>query len=252
MRETGRLPNDNNVPFLVSSSTRAFMDYSHIGIFWDIDGTIADSFHLGYSSTNEVLRNHGLPEVTEEQYHEGTKYCTPTRLAWHVTGNPDDPSGIKLGEEFDELYEKLVSTDTTPLYAGIFELVNNLNEKFPKLKFGALSNASTNYVKNVLTVNKLEATFSVALGANDVPAPKPSGDGLLLCCETIDVLPQHCIYIGDSPTDGLAAQAAGMSSVGVTWGSHPFDKIENKFVRIVHTIDDLKRVLDDFVITMVK
>ena len=42
----------------------------------------------------------------------GTKYTTPRRLAWHVTNNPDDPIGVKLGQQFDDLYVKLVSSDT--------------------------------------------------------------------------------------------------------------------------------------------
>lgn len=223
------------------------MSYSQVAILWDIDGTVSDSFNLGYSSTNEVLKKHGLSAITEDQYHEGTKYCTPTRLAWHVTGNPDDPIGTKLGEEFDELYEKLVSVSTTPLFAGIYSIMQNLKSAYPGIRLGALSNASTNYVKNVLQVNNLDGWFEVALGANDVPAPKPASDGLKKCCEILNVSTSHCVYIGDSPTDGLAASAAGMKGIGVTWGSHPFDIIENKFDLIVSNIDDLQQVIDSFI-----
>ena len=95
--------------------------------------------------------------------------------------------------------------------------------------------------------------FKVALGADEVPAAKPAGDGLILCCERLGVqpssrctraraeasagseagkqasppppLPSLCepivrsVYIGDSPSDGKAARAAGMKSVGVLWGA---------------------------------
>jgi phosphoglycolate phosphatase-like HAD superfamily hydrolase len=82
-------------------------------VLWDVDGTMCDSFQLGFSSTRVVLQNNGVKDITEEDYHLGTKYViyhlhsnniiiiisrytTPRRLAWHVTGNPDDPIGMKL------------------------------------------------------------------------------------------------------------------------------------------------------------
>ena len=59
-----------------------------VGVFWDVDGTIADSFRLGYDSTNEVMLRNGLSPISEESYHQGTRFTTPARFAWHVTGNP--------------------------------------------------------------------------------------------------------------------------------------------------------------------
>ena len=59
----------------------------------------------------------------------------------------------------------------------------------------------------------------VALGADEVPAAKPEADGLLLCCQRLGVEPENSVYVGDSPTDGQAARAAGMKSIGVLWGA---------------------------------
>lgn len=37
-----------------------------------IDGTLADSYRLGYDSTQKVLQlNGGRSSITEEEYHEG-------------------------------------------------------------------------------------------------------------------------------------------------------------------------------------
>ena len=56
-------------------------------VLWDVDGTLADSYMLGYASTNTVFRNNGLPEIGEDVYHMGTKYTTPRRLAWKKAWN---------------------------------------------------------------------------------------------------------------------------------------------------------------------
>ena len=215
-------------------------------ILWDVDGTLSDSYKLGYSSTNSVLKPLGI-EINEESYHQGTKLTTPRRLAWHVTGDPDHPSGIDLGDQFDKLYVELVSTSTAPFYPGILNVLNTLENKYDGIIFGALSNACGAYVRAVLSANGVTDRFRVALGADEVPAAKPDPDGLLLICNTLSLSPDECIYIGDSPSDGQAATAAGMVSVGVTWGSHPASSVIPAFTITVNDTEDLCKVLDELV-----
>jgi phosphoglycolate phosphatase-like HAD superfamily hydrolase len=212
-------------------------------LLWDVDGTLADSYLLGYSSTNAVFRNNGMAEIGEDVYHMGTKFTTPRRMAWHSTGNPDDESGIALGDQFDDLYVKLVSMETAAFYSGIPNVLTSLVKKNPTLRHGALSNACGAYVRAVLQVNGVSDMFVVGLGADEVPAAKPSADGLLQICKDLDIDPSHCIYIGDSPSDGQAASNAGMPSVGVTWGSHPVETVRPAFTHMVHDTEALGLLL---------
>ena len=229
---------------LFKMSTTTITDYSssyekHIAVLWDVDGTLSNSYQLGFSSTNQVLENHGKSRISEDEYHEGTKYTTPRRLAWHVTGDPDHQIGIQLGEEFDELYVELVSIETAPLYPGIGEVLQAIKQRYPHCTFGALSNACTAYVEAVLRVNELQSDFAVAFGADDVPKAKPHPDGLWKICEKLQLSPSNCIYVGDSPTDGQAATAAGMKSIGVTWGSLSTEKVIPHFTKTIHVVEDL-------------
>eukprot|EP01036_Dinobryon_divergens_P029674 gene29674-38803_t len=180
-------------------------------VLWDVDGTLSDSFQLGFDSTNAVLQRNGKDRISTESYHQGTKFTTPRRMAWHVTGDPDHPVGEELGRQFDELYVDLVSQATAPFYEGIHKLLDDVKKTHPLVRYGALSNACGSYVRAVLSVNNVSSIFEVQLGADEVPASKPNPDGLLLICRLMgDVNPANCIYIGDSPTDGQAATAAGM------------------------------------------
>lgn len=212
-------------------------------VLWDVDGTLAYSTQLGFDSTNAVMRANGLPEICEEAYHMGTKLTTPRRLAWHCTGDPDDVCGVALGDQFDELYVKLVSMETAAFYVGIPEVLKLLFREHPTLRQAALSNACGAYVRAVLLVNGVTDDFVIGLGADEVPAAKPSGDGLLQLCNTLQIDPSCCIYVGDSPSDGQAAANAGMPSVGVTWGSHPMETVKPAFSRMVHSTEELGLVL---------
>ena len=47
---------------------------------------------------------------------------------------------------------------------------------------------------------------------------KPAPDGALRIAEKLKVLPEECMYFGDTNTDMQTGRAAGMFTVGVTWG----------------------------------
>lgn len=73
-----------------------------------------------------------------------------------------------------------------------------LKDKFKNIKFGALSNACGAYARAVVKVNGLDDIFDVSYGADDVPAAKPSPDGILLVIHTyyyILICVCICIYL---------------------------------------------------------
>jgi len=234
--------------------------YSHVkGVIFDVDGTLADSWKLGYDATAVVLKNNGVPHISEHAYHDGTRYCTPERLARHAGLDPSDEDfdtvGQRLGDEFDNLYVDLVNMETAGFYPGIFSLLNDI----PKdVKLGALTNACVNYAHAVLKTNcpvvsnvasngdgAIYSRFGSIRGADDVPTPKPSPDGLFEVCKDLGLEPHECIYIGDSPSDGAAAKAAGMGAIGVLWGSHPEEKLRQSknFDYLCSTVEELHALM---------
>jgi phosphoglycolate phosphatase-like HAD superfamily hydrolase len=232
------------------------------GIIFDIDGTLCDSWKLGYDATLVILQNHGIAAITPEQYHYHTRYSTPDRLARHANLIPGDDDyeavGKKLGREFDDLYVGLVSTTTAGFYPGIAELLHNLPQH---VMLGALTNAAVAYAEAALSVNSralneaegtattttpLYERFRSIRGADNVPEPKPSPAGLWQVCQDMGLHPADCVYIGDSPSDGQAAHAAGMPTIGVTWGSHDEASLRKggaPFSYLCHSIQELQQLL---------
>jgi HAD superfamily hydrolase (TIGR01509 family) len=224
-------------------------------IIFDIDGTLADSFRLGYDATRVVLKNNNLNDITEEIYHDCTIYATPERMARHVGVFPGDGNyeqvSTRLAKEFDDLYIGLVSMETAAFYPGVEEMINCIPET---VKVGALTNAAHEYAHAVLKVNskedgKIYERFSSIRGADDVPQPKPNPDGLLVVCEDMGGLdPACCVYIGDSPSDGMAAKNAGMAAIGVLWGSHSEEKVRAApFDYVCNSIESLRALLPQII-----
>eukprot|EP00811_Abedinium_folium_P006328 NODE_15823_length_1028_cov_6.964484.p1 GENE.NODE_15823_length_1028_cov_6.964484~~NODE_15823_length_1028_cov_6.964484.p1 ORF type:complete len:279 (-),score=81.19 NODE_15823_length_1028_cov_6.964484:82-918(-) len=223
---------------------------AHHAVLWDVDGTLCDSFRLAFDATTTVLARRGFAGISEEEYHRGTKYTTPERLARHCGLTPDvgkeefERLGAELGAEFDALYIGLVDSRTAGFFSGMRDLVVDLGERGAPQ--AVLTNAAVKYAQAVLLSNNVSALFSVVHGADDVPKAKPAPDGLQLCAREVGVSPSDCVYIGDSPNDGAAAKAAGMRSIGVSWGSHSVESLVGAFDVVVSTVETLKAEVDAF------
>lgn len=235
------------------------------GVIFDIDGTLADSWKLGFDATQVVLKNNDIELITEELYHECTKYCTPDRLARHAGLVPENGEefqrvGEKLAQEFDELYVGLVSLETAGFYGGIQDLILSLPKDRENVKVAALTNACVGYAHAVLKTNcpmlgsknendseaqtGIYDLFLSIHGADTVPKPKPDPSGLFQCCGEIELDPKECVYIGDSPSDAVAAKNAGMIAIGVLWGSHPEESLKKApFDYLCKSVGELSSLL---------
>lgn len=235
------------------------------GVIFDIDGTLADSWKLGYDATVVVLQKNELGHVpiNEKIYHETCVYPTPERLARTAGLVPGDDNFDALGEDlanqFDDYYVQLVSVESCAFYSGILDMLQNLPAD---THLGALTNACVAYGHAVLTVNCPEKTsttnnqkednvfalydrFGTIHGADSVPAAKPSPEGLFQCAKELGLKPEECIYVGDAIGDGKAARAAGMVSVGVLWGSNSEEKLRKAetFDYLCSTREELRDLL---------
>lgn len=231
-----------------ATSTRArnvhTMMRASSGVLWDVDGTLVESTELAFTATNEVLAANGHAAVTVEQYKIGCKFTTPARFSHHIGEPAGGSEGPRLGDEFDRTYVARVSKETAGLFDGMDRLLRSVAlSGHPQ---GALSNACGDYVRAVVAANELDeapgqrmALFGVVRGADEVPAAKPAGDGLLACCKVLQIDPAASVYVGDSASDGLAARAAGMKSVGVLWGAGGRKTLDGNFDELVDDVPAL-------------
>jgi pyrophosphatase PpaX len=80
----------------------------------------------------------------------------------------------------------------------------------------------------------------------DTTEHKPDPEPLLKGLEFLgDIPPQEAAYVGDSPFDVAAANAAGVFSIAVGWGNiHPRERIEAEHPgAYVETVDELLELL---------
>lgn len=69
--------------------------------------------------------------------------------------------------------------------------------------------------------------MATAVLAGDTTKHKPDPEPLLICLDRLGIRAEDAIYIGDAPSDYLAAKRAGMDFGYARWGSVLSDGIDN-------------------------
>ena len=67
--------------------------------------------------------------------------------------------------------------------------------------------------------------FQFLIGHDDWPEHKPAPGPILRGCELLGVAPRHCLYVGDSPFDIQAGNAAGCATAAALWGMFPCEAL---------------------------
>ena len=82
------------------------------------------------------------------------------------------------------------------------------------------------------------------IGADDCAKHKPDPAPILLGCERMGAQPEECVYVGDSPFDIAAGNAAGCKTLAVTWGMFPEEKlvVENP-TEIIHEVAEFSAAI---------
>ena len=89
-----------------------------------------------------------------------------------------------------------------------------------------------------------QGTFDHVQGMLEEIPRKPAPDGALLIAEKWNVRPEECLYIGDTNTDMMTGNRAGMHTVGVLWGFRDRQELEeNHAETIVEKPMDILKLL---------
>lgn len=86
--------------------------------------------------------------------------------------------------------------------------------------------------------------IEVAASLEDTTEHKPDPAPLLHGARFLGADPASCVYVGDATVDVLAAQAAGMASVAVTWGAGtPEDLVAAGPDHLCRSVEELRTLL---------
>ena len=128
----------------------------------------------------------------------------------------------------------------TVTYSNVPATLTRLKEMGYRLVI--VTNKPFAFVEPILESLTLSGLFKLILGGDSLDKKKPDPLPLLHACEKMNVSAEQCVMVGDSKNDILAANEAGMQSIGVTYGYNYGEDIglHNPTVKI----DDFSELLE--------
>jgi len=194
-------------------------------VLFDLDGTLLDTIEDLSDSMNAALAELGSPSRTVA---ECKRFVGDGVRAFAERSLPQDRRDEKTVSQCIALARRHYASNwanKTQPYEGIPELLDALTQR--GLKLAVLSNKPDDTTQ--LCVGKLLSNwrFEVVQGVCDGVEPKPDPSGAIGVAATLGVAPEQFLYVGDTNTDMLTANAAGMHAVGVLWGFRTAEELTN-------------------------
>lgn len=173
-----------------------------------MDGTLIDSTHAVPAAFIATLDELGGPPADTDAVVAAYALGVPEVILAHLLARP-----LQAGES-DRYYNRLLTADVQP-YPGLRAALATVSAQLPVALFTGASRRSATIL---LQRAGLADLISVVVGGDEVTRPKPAPDGILEACRRLGCSPSSTAYLGDAPTDLLAARAAGACSVAAGWG----------------------------------
>lgn len=205
-------------------------------VLFDLDGTLVDTKDLIYASFEHTFQKY-LPEhqLSEEEL---SSFLGPTLK--------DSFLRYFKEEQIDEIiaYYRAFNHENHDRYIKQFphaqETLQYLKEH--DYSVGVVSNKVSATIRMGLAAFGLEPYVDVIVGAEDIEAPKPNPQGLLLACQKLYHNHDDVIYVGDSPSDVLACKNMAAFSVGAAFD--PQREIQLKASKPCVIIHGLAEIID--------
>lgn len=189
-------------------------------VLFDLDGTLIDSVPQLFKAVNGALQESDLPAVSLTQVASwiGNGADMLLRRAWARSSTPPawpETLAHSLRQAFDRHYQAGLGKDFS-LFPGVTSTLRQL--RATGLAMAIVTNKPHPFVAPLLQQAGLADCFDLVLGGDVLPQRKPDPAPLLHVCQQLGYTPAQSLMVGDSRNDILAAQAAGMRSVGLTYG----------------------------------
>ena len=205
-------------------------------ILLDLDGTVIDSVALIRESHRHAVRT-----VLGEDWEDD-------RLVANVGRPLIEQMAVFAPDRADELYavyREWNHANTASLllaYEGIEDSLRELRSEGRRMAIvTSKSHDAVDLAWGVLP--SLRDLFDVVIAAEDTERHKPEPDPLLEALARLGAGVEGACYVGDAPFDLIAGRAAGLTTIGVTWGFFPSDQLRAEGPdAMVDTADELVRL----------
>lgn len=188
-------------------------------VMFDLDGTLVDSVPDLAAAIDKTLLLLGLPAAGIEQVRDwvgnGARVLVRRALAGGLQHEHIDEPRTELALElFMQHYAE--NHTLTQVYPGVRPTLDWLREQ--QVELAIVTNKPERFVAPLLDEKGLGGYFRWIVGGDTLPQQKPDPAALLHVMQLARVDAAQALFVGDSRNDVLAANAAGVKCVALSYG----------------------------------
>jgi beta-phosphoglucomutase len=183
-------------------------------VIFDLDGVIVDTAKYHFIAWQQIAKELGIRFTkNDNELLKGVSRAKSLEIILKLANKELSATEKQiLLDKKNKHYLSLIA-DMKPgeMLAGINKLLKDLQAE--NIPF-ALGSASKN-AKKILKVLQIIDVFDAIVDGNDVKKAKPDPEVFLKAAGKLKVKPQNCVVIEDAQAGIIAANKAGMFSIGI-------------------------------------
>jgi len=187
-------------------------------VIFDVDGTLVDSQSHIAAAMAAAFEAEGLAPPPLPGILGVVGLSLPVALAHLAPDLPEDTRARMSATYRERFFALRVGNAASPLYPGARAAVEALAAVETNL-LGIATGKSRRGLDHILQAHGLAAHF-VTLQVSDNHPSKPHPGMVLAALDETGVAPGNAVMIGDTEFDIEMGRAAGVRTLGVSWGYH--------------------------------
>jgi pyrophosphatase PpaX len=206
-------------------------------VLFDFDGTLVDSGRIILASFRHATKTVLEREIPDEVLVAGVGGSGIAEQMAAIDADHADELVRVYREHNEPLHEELEA------FEGIAELLERLHGEGRRLGIVTAKRRPT--VQLAFDRLELESWFDAVVCREQTEHGKPHPEPVLRALEILGARPADAAFVGDSPYDMGAGLAAGVFTVGVSWGGiHGRALLDDAGADVVvDSLEELLRVL---------
>ena len=185
------------------------------GVFFDLDGTLADTAPDLVAAANLLRIARGLAPLPYEVLRPTASAGARGLIQGAFGYDNQHPQFEELRDEFLANYEKDICVHSK-LFDGMDDLLQELEKE--QVLWGIVTNKVARFTHPLLKLMSLHERSAAIVGGDTTPHSKPHPAPILKAAEICNINPAQCLYVGDDLRDIEAGRAAGMKTVAAAYG----------------------------------
>lgn len=206
-----------------------------IALLFDLDGTLADSIALLLASFHHAFQTTQVAPPTDAQWIAGIGTPLVAQMRSHVSDERLVDALITAYRAHQrENHDRLLRE-----FAGARETLALLKARGHPT--AVVTSKSTELAHRALQRLGLDTFIDLVVGFDSCERHKPDPEPVNLALRTLGYAAPEAIFVGDSPHDIAAGNAAGVTTVAALWG--PFTHAQLEAAAPDYLIEDIRELV---------